>query len=475
MEAGKKKMKSNMGIGAIVFISSLWSSAAGACSYPVDDINYLIQKGDIPRAYQLAKEAYNACQDDEHGALYAKLAWWSHHPYEAYALLKSVPKGSKLYQNIYAAKILEDLRRGKAPKIPSFLRNHYDILTLRYQRAMEAGRYALAHHLATRLYRSYPNKETRSFQALSLMAMKRYKESLRIYRELGDTKKIQILTKLLMEQKLRKRNDEITLAWRKSDRPKARKLFENLSKKEQELFRKKYPINACRVESMHMVGIGAEWIHHDDHRYRDRTFYVEGTFPVDRYTIYAKAKHTERYGDEDQEFSLEIYPPGSEGTWGYLSLSVSSGGGFYSDYSFGAYIYHEFGKYQLGVGYQYSHYKNTIAHLLQLDVTRYLSDFMTLRGVAYYEIVSGSYAFEAEWRYHTPCHVEWRFNYIYSHSKERLSDTLISEGRSHKAIFGFEYPVARSVTVGGELSWERHLAPTRYTSYGVNLFIRKYW
>jgi len=468
------KTKSVVIFGISIAASTLWGSSA-ECPYPVDSINSLIKKGEISQAYLLSKKAYSLCGDNAHGELYAKLAWWNHHPYEAYGLLHHIPKDSPLYQKIYAAKILADLRNGKTPKIPSFLNNHYDILIERYRRAMREKRFSQAYALASKLYRAYPNREARSLQALSLMAMKRYKESLAIYRSLGDTKRIHDLEQILLEQKLQKRNDEITVAWRGSNRPLAKKLFDDLSEKEQKLFREKYPINTCRVESLHMAGIGAQWVHHDDHRYRDRSFYVEGYFPVDRYTIYAKAEHTERYQDEDQQFSIEIYPPGWKGTWGYLSLTVSDQGGFYSDYSAGIYLYHQFGEYEVGGGYRYSHYQNTIAHLVQLEATRYLSDFMTIRGVAYYELVSGSYAFEAEWRYRTPCHVEWRVDYIYSHSKERLSDTVLGEGRSHKLLLGVEYPISRSVSVGGELSWERHFGPNHYTSYGINVFIRKYW
>jgi len=471
-----KKDRIKSGLFLLVFTLQGLMGAEGQCPYPLDSINALIREGKIHDAYLQAQKAYQeGCADPEHAALYAKLAWWNHHPYEAFSLIKQVPKDSKLYKNIYASKVLADLKKGKHTEIPSFLRNHYDILILRYQRAMKAGHYALAHRLANRLYRAYPNKEARSLQALSLMAMKRYEESLAIYRELGDSKRIQALNTLITERKLHSLNDQITRTWHGGDRPGARELFLTLTEEEKKLFREHYPINTCRVESLHMAGVGVEWIHHDDHRYRDRTFYVEGTFPVDRYTIYAKAQHTERYGDEDQKFSVEIYPPGSEGTWGYLSLSVSDQGGFYSDYSLGGYIYHQFGDYQLGVGYLYSHYSDTIAHMLQLDVTRYMSDFMTLRGVAYYEIISGSYALEAEWRYHTPCHVDLRFDYIYTHSNERLSDNDIEKGRSHKVMLSAEYPLTRSVTVGGRLTWERHMAPIRYDSYGVNIFIRKYW
>jgi len=460
----------------VSLVTLSWATAeSNECPYPIQTINELIQSHQIPQAYQKAKETYALCPDQEHGALYAKLAWWNHRPYEAYGLLYHIPKDTPLYQKIYAAKILADLRKGKHPKIPPFLETHYDILIEKYRQAMNEKRFSAAYRFATKLYRSHPNKEARSLQAISLMAMKRYKESLAIYRELGDQKRIHTLEHLLMEQKLQKLNDTITIAWRKSDRPLAKKLFESLSEKEQRLFREKYPINTCRVESLHMAGIGVRWIHHDDHRYRDRSFYVEGYFPVDRYTIYAKAEHTERYRDEDQQFSMEIYPPGWKGTWGYLSLSVSDQGGFYSDYSVGVYLYHQFGEYEIGGGYRYSHYQNTIAHLVQLEATRYLNDFMTLRGVAYYELVSGSYALEAEWRYRTPCHVEWRIDYIYSHSKERLSDTVLGEGKSHKLLLGFEYPLSDSMTIGGELSWEHHLAPSHYTSYGLNLFVRKYW
>jgi len=468
-------MQTGWPIWLILTCLPLSAAASSTCSYPVNTIQTLIQEKKISKAYQQAKEAYSFCPDREHGELYARLAWWNHRPYEAFGLIRHIPKDSPLYRNIYGAKILADIRRGRHPKIPSFLQNHYDILIARINQALKENRPEEAYRLATRLHSRYPNRESRELQALSLMAMKRYRESLEIYRTLGNLQKVRQLESLIIEEKLKKSNDAITLAWQDGNRPLAKKIYDSLNTEEQKLFSKKYPINNCRVHSLHMAGIGTEWIHHDDHRYRDRSFYVEGTFPVDRYTIYAKAQHTQRYGAEDQKFSLEIYPPGSDGVWGYLSLSLSDSGGFFSDYSVGGYLYRQFGSYEVGVGYLYSHYAHTISHLFQGELTKYLSDFMTIRGIAYYELVSGSYALEAEWRYHTPCHVEWRVNYVYSHSKERLSDTLISEGRSHKISLGFEYPLTHSTTIGGEISWEHHQAPAHYNSYGLNLFVRKYW
>jgi YaiO family outer membrane protein len=224
-----------------------------------------------------------------------------------------------------------------------------------------------------------------------------------------------------------------------------------------------------------MIGIGVDFRRYSDHRYRDRNNYLEWTLPIGDGTFYGKFEETDRYGKNDRKISVELYPPGRGGYWGYLALSYSPRASFYSDYSIAGYLYKEWGADQWGIGYHYSHYPLQDSHLVQLDYTHYLSDYMTLRGVYYYDIQSRSYAMLGEWRYHTPCHLDLKATYVYSSSNELLPDSRLLDDRGHNVELYVEYPFQKAFSLGGKLLWQKSLGYSRYTAEGVSFFLRKYW
>ncbi len=449
------------------------TAAADSCA--LDPINTLIREGKIPAAYALSKTLYARCHDRPHRRLYAKLAFWSKDLSTAYRLIDAFDPNEKLYRQIYAARIIRDLKHGGRPAIPPFLEKDYDVLSARIDAEIRRGNFSHAYRLSRRLYKLYHTKEALEYQANLLLWMKRYPESLKRFRQLGDREKVKELQKIILEERLARTDRKITEAWKRSDKERARKIFEHLDSGAKKLYRRRYRDNACRVESTRMLGIGFDHVSYSDHRYRDHTDYLEFTLPIQRFTVYGKVEKTDRYGLHDTRLSLEIYPPGVGEYWGYFSLSVTPDADFYSHYSAGVNLYRDFGSEEIGVGYLYSHYDLQDSHLAHLEYTHFFSDYLSLKGAYYYEFSSHSYALQAEASYSTPCHLEIKATYVYSSSNELLTDSRILRERGHNLQLELEYPLTRHLSVGGRLLWQQSLQSTRYTTRGLSLFFRSYW
>jgi YaiO family outer membrane protein len=439
------------------------------------NVNAYIKDGKIDLAYREAGKIYNNCPEKKFAKLYAKLAFWNKDTETAYGLIEYLDPESRLYRQIYASKIIQEIKRGGNPKIPIFLKNDYDVLMTRIQVLIKDGKFQNAYRLSRQLYLKYHSRESVQLQANLLFWMEKYEKSLNMFKRLNDEKHINEIRRILLEKKLEKTNGIIWQAWLESDRVRARKAFDTLSEKERKAYRKLYRDNACRMETTHMLGIGFEQISYSDHRYRDHTDFLEFTLPIRNYTVYGRIEQTDRYGLKDEKLSVELYPPGQNGYWGYASFSVTPDADFYSIYSSGAYIYKEFERNQIGVGYLYSHYKTQDSHVAQVDFAHYLSDYMTLRGVYYHDFSSNSYAIMGEWRYSTPCHLDIKGTYVYSSSNEMLQDTRLLHDRGHNAQFYLEYPLYSSFSIGGKILWQQSLGENHYTTRGLSLFFRSYW
>jgi len=449
------------------------NNASNPCS--VVPINLLVQKGKIPQAYRLSQKLYHKCPDTSHTRLYAKLAFWSGDISAASRMIDSFDKNSTLYHQIYAAKVIHELKNGLFPTIPSFLQDDYDVLAARINAEIKRKHFEKAYRLSQRLYNRYHTREGLELQANLLFWMKRYDESLKLFQRLSDREKIRQIRQIILDEKLARTDQLITEAWQQSDKKLARETFKSLNKQEQSLYRTRYRDNACRAESTRMLGIGFDHISYSDHRYRDHTNYLEFTIPIEKTTVYGKLEDTDRYGLNDKKLSLEIYPPGMYGYWGYFSFSITPDADFYSHYSAGANIYKDFGSEEIGIGYLYSHYDLQDSHLAHLEYTHFFSDYLSLKGAYYYEFFSNSYAIEAEGRYATPCHLELKLTYVYSSSNELLTDSRILKDRGHNLQLWAEYPLTRSLSIGGKALWQQSLADPRYTTHGFSLFFRKYW
>jgi len=444
-----------------------------ACTDPAIDRS--VREGRIRHARELAEALYRRCPERRNARLYAKLAFWDKDIRTAYSLRKFLDPESSLFRQISASHVIREIERGKRPDIPDFLQEDYDVIIARIRASIRRKNFENAYRLSRILYRKYRSREALELQANLLLWMERYRESLPLFSRLGNAKRVEEIRQIILDRKLEETNRRIRKAWFDSDRTAARKIFDGLSEKERTLYRKKYRQNACRVETMHMLGMGFDQVSYSDHRYRDHTDYLEFTLPVENYTLYGKLEQTDRYRMKDRKLSMEIYPPGRNGYWGYFSFSVTPDADFYSRYSAGAYLYREFEREQIGFGYLFSHYDLQDSQVVQLDFTHYLSDYMTLRGVSYYDLVSHSYALLGEWRYTTPCHLDLKGTYVYSSSNELLQDTRMLHDRGHNFQFDLEYPLGKSLSIGGRLLWQQSLGENRYTTRGVSLFIRTYW
>ncbi len=438
-------------------------------------INKLIRKGKIKTAFAISKKMYIKCPDENHKRLYAKLAFWNKNISAAYSLINAFNPQEKLYRQIYAVKTLQDIKNGITPKIPDFLQNNYDILAARINLEIKHKNFAKAYKISKKLYSLYHSKEALEIKANLLLWMHKYKKSLKYFKILKNEKKVKEIEHAILKEKTEQINSKILKALKNSNKQKARLLFKNLNTEEKEFYRKKYPQNACKVESTRMIGIGFEHKSHSSRTYRDHSNYLEFSMPIQRYTVYAKIQNTNRYNFSDSQLYLEIYPPAfKKGYWGYFSISYTPNAKFYSRISLGANLFKDLNKEEFGIGYIYSRYKNRDSDMFHIEWTHYFTDKISLKEAYYYELISRSQAFEMEFAYTSPCHLKLKASYLYSNSNELLSDNKILENSGHHFQLDFEYPLTRHISIGGALSWERTLN-RHSTARGINLFLRKYW
>ncbi len=452
------------------------NSTKTVASCDIAPVNTLIQKSKISQAYKLSKELYKDCPDSEHRRLYVKLAFWNKRVDFAYKNIDAYKPNEKIYKQIYGAKIIQDLKRGKDPKIPKFLENDYDILALRINREIQKKNFYKAHRLSQRLYALYHTKEALEDEANILFWTKHYHQSLKLFKRLGDKEKVAQIRQILLQERVSKAHTEITKAWRVSQKDQARLIFEHLDPKAKALYKQEYPQSACDVESTRMVGIGFEHRIHSDHAYRDHSNYFEFNLPIKQYTVYGKVQETSRYNKKDSQIYLEVYPPAfGDGYWGYFDLSFTPNADFYSNYSIGGTLYRDVANEEFGFGYEFSHYPKQNSHLIHIEDTHSFSDEWSLHGIAYYEFISNSYAFGIDLDYKKACHKEIKFSYLYSSSNEKLDDNSILQEKGHHFQIDFEYPIVHNITFGGFIFLEKGIGKNRDNQRGVNLFVRKYW
>ncbi len=453
------------------------NSTKNSLSCDISPINTLIQKSKIPSAYRLSKRIYQRCPDLEHRRLYVKLAFWTKHINFAFSNIDAYKPNEKIYNQIYGAKIIKELKEGKNPKIPKFLEKDYDILALRINREIRLKHFYKAHRLSQRLYALYHTKEALEDEANILFWMKHYHQSLKLFKRLGDKDKVKQIRQIILQERVSKAHDEITKAWKVSEKRQARLIFEHLDKRAKELYKKEYPQSACDVSSTRMIGIGFEHRVHSDHAYRDHSNYLEFNLPIKRYTVYGKVQETSRYNQKDSQLYLEIYPPAfGDGYWGYLDLSITPNAHFYSDYSIGSTIYRDVGNEEFGFGYEFSHYLKENSHLVHIEDTHNFTDNLALHGVVYYEFISKSYAFGLDLDYKRACHKEIKLSYLYSNSREKQDNSDILQEKAHHFQLDFEYPITKNnITLGGNIFLDNAIGKNQNNKRGINIFLRKYW
>ena len=225
-----------------------------------------------------------------------------------------------------------------------------------------------------------------------------------------------------------------------------------------------------------MAGAGVAR-HRSDDPNPDRTVYLESTFSVADWIVYARAEKIERYGMEDHKLSAELYPVLPEGYWGYFLVSRTFDPDFSSRYVVGGHLYREIGKWQWGASLDYSRYVDSRAVTLGGEAAYHLPDGWVWKQKITYGLLSGNYSLGGGVQYHTACHWDFEINYTFAHEREHIPGTTrYSTFTTHTFSLSGEYPIAPRLHVVGTVDYSRSLHPDYRTDRrGVSLGLRMYW
>ncbi|WP_456431416.1 hypothetical protein [Nitratifractor sp.] len=507
--------KQTVRVAAVVLIFSGWLTAGSEgggfqerllCLDPVHDpqsclkkVRALsVKKGGLDRALQASARLYKAHPEGEYRTEYARLLYWKGNLDKAWKIAQQFdrndPEQSDLYGKIsiaYHNKVLKRLR--KTPNrylsylktIPKKEQDSYDIKVLTIGVLADLGRVHEAIGAARELMHAYPKSdEPKGILAALLFRDKQYEASRNLYRSLVRTthnpdyqQALKQVEKAIVDRTLEDANKRIGTALKKRDFDEARSVYRSLhTRRLAKLFDQRYRNTACKVTSIHMAGMGVESYDAPDGR-PDNVRFVEGTFPVGKTIIYARAEDIRRYGDEDAKVSAEVYPILPETYWGFLELSKTFDPDFSSRYVIGSHLFKDIGNWELGLSAVYSRYNDDQTTSLSGEYSYSLSDYLTMRQKFSYILQKGNYSILNELHYETPCHVDYVLSYTYSHSKEEVADTdEYDSAISHNLEAGLEYPIVRGLSVGGKVFYRKNINPN-YSSIrrGASVSIRKYW
>lgn len=448
-----------------------------APALPAEDINATIARiealsvsGHLKEARSILSECLKKEPDMiRPHLLYAKFLYWDAKPILAKEAIEPYKMYDKeLYEKIYTAWAVTMLKKEKTPRskiefirtlMPS-VQESYDVRWKAIESYIRIKQFKKALSLTKALVRKYPqSREAQERLATLLFWNGQFQNSLHQYitlqKQYGNHYKKQI------------RQLKIIVHKRPAHKVRPKKSAPDIAQKTQ----KKHP-------AKHMAGAGIHHASFSDKRYKDETYYIEATLPINTYTLYIKAQHTDRYGLKDSKISGEFYPKMPEPYWGYLSFSFTPQADFFSKESLGWHQFYGYKQWQFGLGYEWGAYKSENIGLLSGEYSYYFTDSLYGRQAFYYVPSNHSWALLSELKYQTPQHLEWHITYTVSASNEKkeASNLLGKTDKKHIELGG-EHPLYQNYTIGMKLGkeWLKSEYQNKYRRSYFDLSLRYRW
>ena len=243
-----------------------------------------------------------------------------------------------------------------------------------------------------------------------------------------------------------------------------------------EALRKKYPNLYCRT-LVNKLEVGGIFFTYSDDRYSDNTAYVQYETPIAEYILVGLLQETWRYGLRDTDLQADLYRAFENQWWGYVTASFSPEANFMPQFGGGAHLYKGLGSFELGFGYEYSHYKTTDVHMFIPEYSFFFLRGFTWTQKLYYVPASDSYALVSMLGYASGCHYKVQAQYTWANSNERIEDIDAFQNAKNNSIrLSGEYQFKPEWAVGGALSSGTFVTDVDdYTQSGVELYVRRAW
>ena len=261
--------------------------------------------------------------------------------------------------------------------------------------------------------------------------------------------------------------------YHKSD---ANHLLYRIDEEERALLQEKYPFVYCRT-LVNKLEIGGYAFSYSDERYSDNTFYIQYETPIQEYILVALLQETWRYGLRDTDIQTDLYRAFEDQWWGYLTFSFSPEANFMPNFGGGGHFYKDIGPFELGFGYEYSHYSNSDVHMFVPEYSYYFWSGFTWNQKLYYVPDSKSYAIFSQLGYESNCHYKLQVEYTWANSNERIERVeVFQNSKSNELRIAGEYRLMPEWALGGSLSWGSYVTDVdQYSKDGLQLYIRRAW
>lgn len=214
-----------------------------------------------------------------------------------------------------------------------------------------------------------------------------------------------------------------------------------------------------------------------DNRYRDNRYYLQGVIPLkDKFTLVGLGEKVNRFGQENYNLGGELHKGFENKRAGYLSMSYSPDASFLPVYSVGIHGYQGVGSFELGMGYEFSHYNSDNINMFTPEYSYYFNDKYYLTQKLYLVPQNGSWALSNQIHYDNLSNLKLSADFTYSSSKEQINEINVwSKTNQNILNVNAEYAINSLYTLGAGYTFSKAInSPNSFNANQVNIFVRRY-
>ena len=144
----------------------------------------------------------------------------------------------------------------------------------------------------------------------------------------------------------------------------------------------------------------------------------------------------------------------------------------------GAHLYKGIAAFELGFGYEYSHYSTTDVHMFIPEYSYYFLQGFTWTQKLYLVPASSSYALVSQLGYESNCHYKLQGEYTWANSNERIENIdAFQNAKNHAIRLSGEYRLKPEWAVGTALTYGTYKTDNGddYSKSGLQLYVRRAW
>jgi len=210
------------------------------------------------------------------------------------------------------------------------------------------------------------------------------------------------------------------------------------------------------------------------YRKSEKEYGVEVSQHLNQWVFLISAKKFERFGLEDNQLYMEIYPYLGKTRWGYLSFSYSPDASFLPKTTYGFEVFQGLSKFEISFGYNHMSFKDSNVDMFFPGFILYLPKDFILEEKLYLVPKTDSYSFVTTISKEVVCKFLVKYSFGFGTISERLTTLSdIQKFSSYFHLFETEYRFKENFSIGLDFLYENR--ENLYTRRGLGLFLRYWW